>query len=120
MAEMSTNRKFLAANRLISYTSEEFIEKYLHEIGGITVNWLHFFQLEVVNIDHQLLELWDDPMLLQEHNLYLRYYQMIPEALMQRHAELHTQLSNEIQRMDYCCGIGTAIYQGRNSSHVPE
>ena len=87
--------------QFIAYESRPFMERFYHEMGGRAVNWLHFFELHVADVGPELLNAWADKTLLKALDLKLVYYDSIPEKLMCQHAALHTELSNDIQRMDY-------------------
>lgn len=87
--------------KIIAYESRQYLEQFYLELTGRIVNWLSFFELSIKDVDKEILASWDNDQLLKHHELQLKYFSEIPESLMAEHAALHTQLSNDIQRMDY-------------------
>lgn len=104
--------------QIIAYEALQHLEQFYLSLGGRTVNWLSFFELNVNDIDNKLLTSWDNKQLLLEHNLQLTYFNEIPDNLMAEHAALHTQLSNDIKRMDYSWRVLKSQEYIRNSQKL--
>ena len=98
-------------NRIIAYESSEHLAQLYLELGGRVVNWLHFFELRISDLNMTLLDAWDDPSKLRQFKLRLAYFNTIPDHLLDEHARLHTELSNDIKRKDYSWEVvKTAAY----------
>lgn len=86
---------------IIAYESSSYLESFYLDLGGRVVNWLQFYELQLGDTDAELLSSWDLPSRLAETNLRIEYVDRIPDHLLEEHAKLHTELSNDIKRKDY-------------------
>lgn len=114
---------------LLAYESKEYIIDFYHQIGGKSVNWLNFYEMNIDSLDYNLLEKWDNSALLDKHELHIENHDFIPEELISKHAKFHTLLSNAIRRLDYSWSVVKSVdytskrqallrLQGKQSKHI--